>query len=419
VTQMLEQHRSSSSTDRLYRISPREDVDAVVVGAGPYGLSAAAHLRAAGIETHVFGSPMESWERHMPAGMLLRSRWEASQIADPERRLSLEHYHDGHGLKRVEPIPLERFVDYGRWFQRHAVPDLDARRVARVSRENGHFRLALDDGESMTATRVVVATGIVSHAWRPPELAALSENLVSHAADHSDLRRFAGQRVAILGAGQSAVESAALLAEAGADVTVLVRSPGVEWLEELRSERVLQRLTLYAYRRIGVGGAKSSWVAGLPPLFRKLPEERRRSVTLRCIRPAAASWVRPRIAGVDLLGEASVTDARTEGRGVALELVDGRRIEADHVLLATGYRIDVRRSPILDPSLAAEVATEDGYPVLGPGLESTVPGLHFLGAPAMRAFGPVMRFVCGTWFSSRELTHRVASGATRRAWCSW
>jgi thioredoxin reductase len=233
------------------------------------------------------------------------------------------------------------------------------------------------------------------------------------------MRRFSGLRVAVVGAGQSALESAALLAERGADVVVLVRGQAVEWLDELQSERLLQRMTLYAYRRIGVGGAKSSWIAALPPLFRKLPEDRRLSVTSRCVRPAAASWLRPRVGSVDILSGAAVAHARAEAARVVLELGDGRSVEADHILLATGYRVDVRRSPILDPSLAAEISVDDGYPVLRPGLESSVSGLHFVGAPAVRAFGPVMRFVCGTWFSSPELTRRVTAGATRRAWCSW
>lgn len=396
---------------------PREEV--VVVGAGPYGLSAAAHLRHAGISTRVFGNAMESWESHMPAGMLLRSRWEASQIADPERRLSLERFHAEHGLEPQKPIPLERFVDYGRWFQRHAVPDLDTRRVERVARENGHFRVHLADGDSVRAARVVVATGIVSYAWRPPEFDSLPESVVSHAADHSDLRRFSGRSVVVVGAGQSALESAALLGEAGAQVTVLVRRPEVEWLNELEADGALQRLSLYAYRRIGVGGPRSSWVAAMPPLFQQLSRQRQETVTLRCIRPAGAAWLMPRLGGVEIVTDAVVSGARHAGSGVVVELEGGRKAEAEHVLLATGYRVDVRRSPALDAELAGSLEVDAGYPVLRPGLESSVPGLHFVGAPAMATLGPVMRFVCGTWFSSRALTHRFTSGRTKRAVCSW
>src|SRR5215212_5501644 len=129
----------------------------VVIGAGPYGLSAAAHLVRAGVNVRVFGEPMESWAHHMPAGMLLRSRWEASNIADPDHALGLANYEAASGLERAEPVPLARFIDYGRWFQERAVTGLDRRRVARVSPDTHAFRIELDDGEALRAERVVVA----------------------------------------------------------------------------------------------------------------------------------------------------------------------------------------------------------------------------------------------------------------------
>src|SRR5581483_11653953 len=107
--------------------------DVVVVGAGPYGLSAVAHLRAAGVETRVFGEPMVFWEQQMPLGMLLRSAWEASHIADPHHRYTLEAYQAATGARFGPPVPLNDFVRYGRWFQQQVAPDLDHRRVTRVT----------------------------------------------------------------------------------------------------------------------------------------------------------------------------------------------------------------------------------------------------------------------------------------------
>src|SRR5215212_8833608 len=207
-----------------------ERCSVVVIGAGPYGLSAAAHLIRAGVDVRVFGEPMESWAHHMPAGMLLRSRWEASNIADPDHALGLANYEAASGLERAEPVPLARFIDYGRWFQERAVTGLDRRRVARVSPDTHAFRIELDDGEALRAERVVVAAGIVPFAWRPPQFAGLPPALASHTADHHDLGVFEGRRVGVVGGGQSAFESAALLAEAGAEAEVFVRGRDVQWL---------------------------------------------------------------------------------------------------------------------------------------------------------------------------------------------
>jgi hypothetical protein len=94
---------------------------------------------------------------------------------------------------------------------------------------------------------------------------------------------------------------------------------------------------------------------------------------------------------------------------VTLRLADGSSRTVDHVLVGTGYRVDVRRYPFLERGLAASIAVADGgYPVLGPGLESSVPGLHFMGAAAAHSFGPIMRFVVGTWYSAPAVARRVA-----------
>jgi FAD-dependent urate hydroxylase len=136
-----------------------------VVGAGPYGLSAAAHLlNVKGLTVRVFGEPMSFWEHHMPSGMLLRSPWVASHLSDPAGMLTLDAYRKLNGNHFAAPIPLERFIDYGRWFQRRAVPDVDKRQVKRIEADSTGFQLTLEDGESLPAHRVVVATGIASFA---------------------------------------------------------------------------------------------------------------------------------------------------------------------------------------------------------------------------------------------------------------
>src|SRR5689334_8936903 len=155
-----------------------------IIGAGPYGLATAAHLRAAKVETQVFGQALEFWINNMPAGMLLRSPWDASHISDAGRSLTLNHYHDSIRALHASPIPLERFIGYGLWFQQQVVPDLDERRILRLEQSGGGFRLLLQDGSVVHSERVVVATGIASFAYTPPVFDRLPEEVASHACQH-------------------------------------------------------------------------------------------------------------------------------------------------------------------------------------------------------------------------------------------
>src|SRR5262245_23519113 len=203
-----------------------------VVGAGPYGLAVASHLRAAGFEVRIFGKAMEFWDRQMPRGMLLRSPWNGSHIADPDRALTLDRFETTQHRTFSRPLPLEDFVRYGQWFQSQSLPDLDQRRVVRVECAGDGFRLSLEDGDNLWSKRVVIATGIGSFANYPAVFTSLPPELVSHTSDrvNQDLGRFAGKRVIVVGGGQSATESAALLNESGAEVEVLVRDPQLRFL---------------------------------------------------------------------------------------------------------------------------------------------------------------------------------------------
>jgi len=361
---------------------------------------------------------MESWERHMPDRMLLRSRWHASHIANPNRNLTLDRFREATGFERRDPTPIGRFIEYGRWFQQHGVPELEQRRVERLTHDGRTFQLELADGERLEANRVVVAAGIVPFAWRPPEFSELPPELVSHTADHSSLDPFAGRRVLVVGGGQSALESAALLAEAGADVRLVARRPRIVWLAEDYGDDVPR--TMYAYARIGIGGTRSSWVAARPELFRHLPMPLREPLARRCAPPpAGASWLQPRLANVDLTAGRSVRSLAARNEHLEVRFDDGKTDDVDHVLLATGYKIDVGRYRFLDESLLRKIRAVEGRPVLGAGLESSVPGLHFVGASASPTFGPVMRFVAGTWAAARAVTREIVGPPAPRTGFSW
>ncbi|MHB8644404.1 MAG: NAD(P)-binding domain-containing protein [Thermomicrobiales bacterium] len=387
-----------------------------IIGAGPYGLAAAAHLRAAGVETRVFGEPMAFWERQMPAGMLLRSYWEASHIADPDHDLSLNAYETASCMAIPRPVPLDRFVAYGRWFGQQIAPDLEARHVARIEPDGRAFRLVMADGESIRAGRVVVATGIAAFARRPAPFADLAPALVSHTADWHDFAAFAGRQVAVIGGGQSALESAALLHEAGAHVEVIVRATAIHWLRygsgsklhaALHSDRNPLKPLLYPSSDVGPPGL--NYLVDKPALFTKIPTRALRGrAARRAIRPAGSGWLRPRLRDVPITTGIAVMAAQAApGDRLRLALSDGTARTVDHALLATGYAVDIARYPFLTSELLRGLDRIAGYPRLTAGFESSVPGLHFLGAPAAESFGPLMRFVAGTGYAARGLTGAV------------
>jgi cation diffusion facilitator CzcD-associated flavoprotein CzcO/predicted ATP-grasp superfamily ATP-dependent carboligase len=379
-----------------------------VIGAGPYGLAASSHLRHAGVPVRTFGEALEFWRTQMPEGMILRSRKRSSHIADPERALTIDHFQAAEGRQvRTPSLLLEEFVDYGLWYQRQAVPDLDTRKVERVERQHGAFHLELGDGSELMADRVVVAAGLAPFGYRPEPFASLPTAVASHSSDHRDLGGFAGRRVLVVGGGQSALESAALLAERGADVQIVARTPGIYWLPD-GGPPVKRPLRSYLPKPpTDVGGFSTGWAAATPDLFRRLPRPVQPVVSYRCIKPAGSGWLRPRLENVSMELAATAMEAEASNGQVRVGLSDGSERVVDHVLLGTGFRIDVGRYPFLAPELADEIETVEGYPKLRPGLETSVPGLHIVGAPAAFTFGPIMRFVVGTWYAAPSLTRNI------------
>jgi hypothetical protein len=90
-----------------------------------------------------------------------------------------------------------------------------------------------------------------------------------------------------------------------------------------------------------------------------------------------------------------------------VELDDSDVRVVDHMIYGTGYRVDITRYPFLPSELAGSIRTTAGYPILQRGMESSIPGLHFLGAPAAWSFGPIMRFISGSWYASQSLTRAI------------
>jgi FAD-dependent urate hydroxylase len=343
----------------------------------------------------------------MPVGMLLRSNWTATQIADPGDCLTLERYQAACENRVSLPVPLDRFIQYGTWYQQRAVPNLDRRSVTLVERDSDRFRVRLEDDQALMARRVVIATGIGSFVWIPPPFRDLPPSVASHTSSHRDFGNFARKRVIVIGGGQSALESAALLHESGAEVEVLARTHHIHWLQGATSRLLHHRLgksvnrVLYAPTDVGPAGI--SQLMARPDLVRSLPRAVQDRLRKRAVRPAGARWLVSRLSNVPIRLGRSVVSAAVTGDRIRLRLDDQSEEVADHALLGTGYRVDISLHKFISPKLRAAIDSVGGFPVLGRGLETSVPGLHILGAPAARSFGPLMQFVSGTKYTSRAL----------------
>jgi hypothetical protein len=392
--------------------------DVAIVGAGPYGLSIAAHLRGTGLDVRIFGDRMASWRHHMPVGMYLKSTPDASSLSAPTPGSSIFDYCKLIGSRALtdeDAIPTQLFIDYGMWFADQHVPDVEDERVVAVERAGRDFDVTLGSGEVARVHTVVVATGVIPYAYTPPELLAIAPDgpspsgLVSHTSQHPDLSVFDGRSVAIVGAGQSALESAALMAEAGAKVQVLARGPQVLWgdVPDGHFDTPVYRF-LKPPSALGYGWSARS-MSGAPQMVRYLPAKARLALVKNVLGPSGAWWLRSRVEGhVDIRVDVAVRSAvALPGGGVRLATATRTNgadsIEVDHVLAATGYRVGLDSLGFLSDDVRASCRKVAGAPLLGSSFESSVPGLYFSGISAAPTFGPLMRFVHGADFAARRI----------------
>jgi hypothetical protein len=320
----------------------------------------------------------------------------------------LEAYEAATKKKPSAPVPLDTFVEYGRWFRNQLVSNLDQRTVLRVDRDESGFKLTLQDGEEIRSTRVVVAAGIGPFRQKPAVFQNLSPRQAIHCYESREVRKFAGKRVAVIGAGQSALESAALLHEANARVELIAREFHLRWIGMHSWLHHLGPISSMLYSPHDVGPVGISRLVAYPKLVSHVPLRLRDRIRSRAVRPAGARWLPERLAAVKLTTGRTVSAAKAVGEEVELKLDDGSERRVDYVLLGTGYKMDISRYDFLSPELTRDIEQFDGYPKLASGFCTSVPGLHFIGATAARSFGPLLYFVAGTEFASRELVYHLS-----------
>lgn len=377
-------------------------VPLLVVGAGPFGLAMAAQAAAQDVEHVVVGEPMSFWKRHMPAGMWLRSG--CDWHLDPTGRDTIARFLETRGQMPVDvdPLPLALYLEYAAWFRRTKGIAVRRSLVTRLDDEGGRLRATLDDGVVLHADRVLLALGFRYFTHVPAELACLiPAEHGSHSSDLASPARFAGRRVLVVGGRQSAFESAALLAEAGATAVHVCHrheTPAFVPSDWTWVEPLLERIT-----------ADPGW-------YRRLPDAERKQLNARFWaegRLKLEPWLGPRVRhpAIRVRPRTSVVGCERRGEALRVDLDAGDTIDVDHVLYATGYQVDLARVPFLRAgNLLPRIACREGFPVLDEVMQTTVPGLHVTSLPATRDFGSFFAFTVSARASARIVGRALATG---------
>jgi hypothetical protein len=395
--------------------------DTAIVGAGPYGLSIAAHLRAAGIPFRIFGSPVQTWREHMPNGMLLKSDGFASNLSDPAAIFTLKHFCKMSGIPYDDtrlPVSLETFRAYGLAFQKCMVPEVEEKQVIGLELGREGYRLSLSDSTTALAHRVVLAVGVTHFAHVPSSLLCLPREHLSHSSDIKEPEQWCGRDVTVVGAGASAIDIAVLLKEAGADVTLVARRSSLKFASPPSANgRSLWDRMRHPSSPVGPGW-RFRLYCDAPWLFHRLPEALRLRIVRKHLGPAAGYPMKDRFIGkVPALLGYEIDSTEVNHRRVHL-LLKGehgtKEHTTEHVIAATGYQVDVRRLTFLSPEILSRIQSVHHTPVLSSDFESSVPGLYFVGLASANSFGPMMRFACGAAWTARRISRALALTGPRR-----
>ena len=386
-----------------------------IVGAGPFGVSVAAHLQFIGINFRIFGVPISRWLSQMPERMFLKSESCASSLCDPKGRYTLARYCRDASIPYPEygtPVSRALFAQYAMSFQEKLVPKVEDVTVTMVSKSPAGFEVVLSSGETFEAGRVIVATGLDHMAHIPEQLASLPAELRSHSQDYNDLSGFKGREVTVIGGGQSGLETAAILREDGASVHLLVRKPSLAWNAP---PSVVHRSRYERWRRprTKFGDGLGLWVYdNMPGLFRRLPQRIRLEESPRragsCWGMVAKRSGRRKVANPARTSHPWSRGARRTRRAANSDQSERmQELVTDHVIAATGYQFNFHNLPFLSQGIKLQLRHEQHSPRLSANFESSMPGLYFTSLGSANSFGPAMRFLAGADYTVRRISRHL------------
>ncbi len=376
-------------------------VHTLIIGAGPFGLTLSAHLKKQGVSHVVVGKPMEFWEKNMPEGMFLRSSCDWHLDVAGEHTMEAFIQERGLTVAEVEPIALDFYLTYVRWFMEQTALPIHQAYVTNLQQKGGHFLAKLDDESLLEAQHVVVAVGFYYFSFTPTEVAQLlPQGYFSHTCHAVDLPSFSGKRVLIIGGRQSAFEWTALLREKGArEVHVSYRHDTPKFAEAHWG---------WVMDVVNTIGAHPRW-------FRELSPEGKEEYRYRLWaegRLKLEPWLNARVHhdNVTLHPHTQLVSTEvTPQHSLKIQLSSGEQIEVDHVITATGYKVETSQLPFLHPDLLASLQCNNGFPCLDAHFQSNIPGLYFTSFMAGQDFGPFFGFTIAVRTSAKLISQSLLS----------
>lgn len=376
------------------------ETDLLIIGAGPFGLALAAQASHLGIEHLVAGKPMEFWRQNMPRGMYLRSA--CDWHLDPQNIHTIENFLQSRGQtpRDVEPLSLEFYLSYAEWFQEQKQITTLPSYISQLDRTED-FVATTVDGDAIHARNVAIAPGFRHFANVPEDLKArLNTEKYQHTCEFSDFSSAANQRYLIIGGRQSAFEWAALLLEAGAKEIFI------------------------SHRHDSPAFKTSDWswvnplvdaMAGNPNWFRHLSQDEKDAISQRQWaegRLKLEPWLEARLAGdrVRILSRTEVVNCVEQNGELLVTMTSGEEIRCDQIVLATGYKVDIARLPVLSSgNILDQIETQNGFPVLDDHFQTSLPGLFITSMPAVQDFGPFFGFTIAVRVSAKLICEAVIS----------
>jgi len=384
----------------------------VIVGAGPYGLSLASYLRSLNVKYRIFGAPMRPWMDNMPPGMVLKSRFNASDLYDPKHSFTIKDYYRENGRipNDMNPIETETFVNYALQFQKRFVPDLCTDMVTHIEPNGKQYRVQTSGNENIIASAVIIAVGVYDFAYIPEQFNNLDKQFLTHSSQYGNVDHFKDKDVAVVGAGASAIDLAIALQNANARVSIVTRRKALSF--HLPPETTfLSKLGQIRYPSSPLGaGWRIMFCAHAPSMLYRLPFATKHKMATMYLGPSPGWSTKERAQKIETFLATKIVSLEAKGQQVHMiyERAQERLSKlVDHIIVATGYRPNINKLSFLESSIVKLVDNLQGIPILSSNFETSSPGLYAIGPIATSSFGPIMRFVYGADFTSRVLSKHL------------